>query len=339
MRPEQADKIARRYGDIVKYSLVLLVTLGAFYLLYDKLKDTSWHEIQQAWQKIPNENVAIAFGLTALNFCLMTGYDLIAVRYLNKSLPIRNVMAGAVIGYAFSNVFGWLLGGTAVRYRLYRRWGFSPVEIIAFVTILSITFWLGMFLLAGIAFTALPIKLPADAENSLFLSHEVWGWIFLSIAALYLLATAVIRKPIPMKHYRYALPPLSLSSLQLVVSACDFVLTSAVLYMLLPPDITGADEINFSTVLISYLTAMIAVVVTHVPGGVGVLETGLLTMLPDSATAAIFAGALMFRVVYYLIPAAIAAALWIGIELSWKYSKQPLPNRAAPPVPLPSRAD
>ena len=320
MQPEQADKFASRMGDIVKYSLIALVTAIAFYFLYEKVQDISPAEVRRAVESIPPRNIALAFGFTAANFCLMTGYDLIAVRYLKKRMPIRRVLAGAVIGYAFSNVFGWLLGGTAVRYRLYSRWGFSPVEIIAFITILSITFWLGMFLLAGIAFTVLPIKLQPKAERPLWLDHHVWGYIFLSVVGVYLAACALIRKPIRWRNYRYSLPPLPLSVMQLIVSAGDFVLTSAVLYVLLPPALTGPDAINFSTVLVSYLTAMIFVVLTHVPGGVGVLETALLIMLPESAKVPVVAAVLLFRVVYYLIPAAIAGLLWGSIEATWRFA-------------------
>ncbi len=326
MRADQADTLTRRLGDIVKYSLMLLVMLVACFFLAKKLEDISWVGVQQALFSIPPQNIAFAFILTTANFCLLTGYDLIAVRYLQKKVPVRRVMAGAVIGYALSNVFGWLLGGTAVRYRLYRRWGFSPVEIIAFVMILSITFWLGMFLLAGIAFTVLPIKLPEDSRGLLVLDHHVWGWIFLSVVAAYLICSALIRKPIRWKTYCYTLPPLRLSIMQLIVSAGDFVLASAVLYVLLPPNLTGPDQINFSTVLVSYLTAMILVVMTHVPGGAGVLEAVLVTMLPPEAKVPIVAAIVMFRVIYYLIPAAVAGIMWIYMEAAWKLSRKETPQ-------------
>ncbi len=244
------------------------------------------------------------------------------MRYLKKELPVRRVMAGAILGYAMSNVFGWILGGTAVRYRLYRRWGFTPVEIVAFVTILSITFWLGMFLLAGLAFALMPVQLPEAFRGALFFDHHIWGWIFLGIVGLYLLATALIRKPIPWRSFRYALPPLQLSLLQLIVSAGDFVLTSAVLYVVIPPDLTGPDAVNFSTVLVSYLTAMILVVVTHVPGGIGVLEATLVGVFPEDSRAAIVAAVIMFRLVYYIIPAIFAGGLWAWLESVWSKERR-----------------
>ncbi len=322
MKPEQADTYARTLADLAKYSLIIIVVVGAIYFLSKKLGDVTFEEIKNAFFSIPPFNIFLAVVLTCANFCLLTGYDLIAVRYLKKELPVKNVMAGAILGYAMSNVFGWILGGTAVRYRLYRRWGFTPVEIVAFVTILSITFWLGMFLLAGLAFAVMPIHLPEKFEGALFFHHRVWGWIFLAIVAAYLVASAFIRKPIRWKSYRYALPPLSLSILQLIVSAGDFVLASAVLYVVIPPDLTGPDTINFSTILASYLTAMVIVVATHAPGGVGVLEATIVSVFPDNATASIFAAVLMFRLIYYILPAIFAGILWSVMEASWSRERR-----------------
>lgn len=336
MQPEQADNYARSMGDIAKYSIILIVMIAATYFLFKKLNGVSLADIQNAFLSIPPVNILIAVALTCANFCLLTGYDLIAVRYLKKEVPLRRVMAGAIVGYAFSNIFGWLVGGTAIRYRLYRRWGFTPIEIIAFVTILSITFWLGMFLLAGIAFTVLPIRLPEKAKDLLIFDHHVWGWVFLGVVAIYLIASVSIRKPIRWRSYRYSFPPLKLSLLQLAVSAGDFLLASAVLYVVIPPDLTGANGVNFSTVLVSYLTAMILVVAFHAPGGFAILETTILSVFHDEASgsgddtrAAILAGLLMFRLVYYIMPAIVAGVLWARLEAAWTKDRNKPPSTSS----------
>jgi uncharacterized membrane protein YbhN (UPF0104 family) len=229
-------------------------------------------------------------------------------------------MIGAVVGYAMSNVLGWIFGGTAVRYRMYTSWGFSFKEIVAFVSILSLTFWLGMFLLAGVAFAVLPVRLPEEISGvplkkvTLFDPH-IWGWIFLGVVAFYLAACAWWRKPIRWGEDEFQLPPLAMSAQQLLVSACDFALASATLYVLLPSGLS-----NFSTVLVAYLAGMILTVTLHVPGGFGVLDVTLLSMLEtnDAKTqAAVAAGLVVFRVIYYFLPAAVATGLffWNEIEM------------------------
>ncbi len=267
------------------------------------------------------QQLALAAAITAVNFVVLTGYDLIAVRYLKKQLPLSKIMVGAIIGYALSNVLGWMIGGTAIRFRLYASWGFRLIEIIALVSILSVTFWLGMFMLAGIAFVCLPVHFPKDYQDALHFSPQIYGFIFLGVVGLYLLATLFIHKPIRVGNQEFRFPPFRLSLLQLAVSATDFALASLVLYVLLPPHM-----FNYSTVLVAYLVAMIVVVVLHVPGGIGVFEYTILELLvphtdgADPANVAVTAGLLVFRVIYYLAPAALAGVLLLYQE--WKHGRR-----------------
>jgi uncharacterized membrane protein YbhN (UPF0104 family) len=314
----QGSRVVKGIGESARYSAVLAIMLVAFYVLRKKLGGITWASVYEAISNVPAWSIFIAIAITIANFFLLTGYDLIAVRYLRKSVPLHRVMMGAVVGYALSNVFGWILGGTAVRYRLYSRWGFSLVEIVAFISIISMTFWLGMFLLAGIAFVALPVQLPEEYSEGLILTPQTWGWIFLGFVALYLLASAFIRKPVHWKEYRFSLPPLKLSAMQLLVSAGDFVLASAVLYFLLPSTLRGPDAIHFSTVLVSYLAAMIVVVIFHIPGGVGVLEAIVIQLMPETAKVPVLAALVLYRIIYYLLPAAFAMLLLAYNEWSFR---------------------
>lgn len=306
-----------------KYSLLLVVTIATYLLLRWKFQKLglTWDEVKSAIGNVAGTSILLAVGITILNFFLLTGYDLIAVRYLKKNLPISRVMTGAVIGYALSNILGWLIGGNAVRYRLYSKWGFSLVEIVAFISILSVTFWLGLFLLAGLAFVALPVHLPDEIASEIPVQPYVMGWFFLGAVGLYLAASAFIRKPLRWKDSVLTMPPFRLSLMQLVVSAGDFALASLVLYVLLPPSVRDAEAINFSTVMVAYLAAMIVVVTVHMPGGFGVLEATVLHLMPNEAGASVTAALILFRIIYYLIPAIIALGLYFWVELSGKPPK------------------
>lgn len=309
--------IVRRVGDLAKYTLLLVVVLVTIYFLRKKLKELgiTWSSVLDAMGNISTVSIVIAVLITLANFLLLTGYDLIAVRYLRKDLPLRKVMLGAVIGYALSNILGWLIGGNAVRYRLYSKWGFSLVEFIAFISILSMTFWLGLFLLAGLSFVALPVRIPPRIEEDFPLNPVVLGWVLLAIVAAYLLSSALIRKPLKWKGSSISLPPFRLSLMQVVVSAGDFALASTVLYVLLPSGIRGLEEVDFTTILVAYLVAMIIVVNVHVPGGFGVLEVTVLYMMPDNAGVQVTAALVLFRIIYYFIPAIVALFLFLYIEL------------------------
>lgn len=315
-------------GEIAKYTAVIALMIASVVLVRKKLQHLTWEQVMDGIASIPTHQIVLAVLITAINFVVLTGYDLIAVRYLKKELPLRKIMVGAIIGYALSNVLGWMIGGTAIRFRLYASWGFRLIEIIALVSILSVTFWLGMFLLAGVAFVLLPVHLPAEYQELLHFSPRLYGYIFLGVVGLYLAATIFIRQPIHVGNQEFAFPPFRLSLLQLGVSAADFALASLVLFVLLPP-----NTVNYSTVLVSYLAAMIVVVVLHVPGGFGVLELVILELLAkhseegDTTKVAVTAGLLVFRVVYYLGPAILAALLLVRQE--WKHSRRKRAELAA----------
>ncbi len=304
-------------GEFAKYTAVLALMIFSIILVRKKLQHITWSDVWTGITTIPTNQLVLAVVITCLNFIVLTGYDLIAVRYLKKELPVRRIMVGAIIGYALSNVLGWMIGGTAVRFRLYSSWGFKLIEVIALISILSVTFWLGMFLLAGIAFVMLPVHLPTEYQEMLHFPPHYYGYAFLSVVGAYLAATLFVHKPIHIGNTEFAFPPFRLSLLQLAVSAADFALASLVLYVLLPH-----GTVNYSTVLVSYLAAMIVVVVLHVPGGFGVLELVIMELLTkhseegSSEITATVAGLLIFRVIYYFAPALLAAVLLMRQE--WK---------------------
>jgi uncharacterized membrane protein YbhN (UPF0104 family) len=298
----QGSRAIGRLGESAKITAIIAIMCVAFWFVKYKLDkaEVTWDKVQTGIHNVPYWQIALALGLTALNYLILTGYDWIAVRHLKKELPMSKVMTGAIVGYSYGNVLGWLLGGNAVRYRLYSSWGFSFLEIVAFVSILATTFWLGLFLLAGIAFIALPIKLPLEVSEKLIFDHHVWGVMFLGCISLYLGACSVFRKPLRFRDFEVTLPPFRLSTMQLVVSAGDFLLASLVLFWLLPRG--GTMDINFSTVLIAYLTGQIITVLTHVPGGFGVLEGVLMSFFPEESLGAVLAAVVLFRIIYYFLP-------------------------------------
>ena len=316
-----SEKRALGYGDWLKYTAMIVVVVIAFFILKKKLKGIGWHDFWTGLKNIESAKIALAVLLTAVNFVVLTGYDWIAVRYLKKDLPVSKIMAGAIVGYSLSNIFGWIFGGTAVRYRMYSNWGFRLFEIAALLTILSLTFWLGMFMLAGIAFVALPVHLPEHFADFALFSPFVWGWIFLGVVVAYLLACLFIRHPVRWKNQAFALPPIQMSLMQLIVSAMEFMLASAVLFVLLP-----AHLVNFSTVLVSYMVGMVAVVAVHAPGGIGILEAVILGILvhddenPETRPLkiSVVCGMAMYRVIYYILPGIFGGIMYIAHEIYYR---------------------
>ena len=224
--------------------LILLVFLGAAWLLYDRLKQYSLRQILDALADIPAWHIVVASLLTVLNYAILVGYDWFAVRWVGeKDLPLRKIALASFTGYAFSYNFGATLFGTSIRYRLYSAWGMSLRRILDLLVILGLTFWFGVFTLAGIVFMAKPFHIPKELQHELQhlninipFDQTLWlGALLLLLAVLYVAFAALRRKPLELFGWRIPLPPLKLTLYQIVIACGDLLVAALVLYTLLPP--------------------------------------------------------------------------------------------------------
>jgi len=289
----------------------ITVFIGAIWLLTKELKHYNIHDIRTAIDHIPNWRLWAAGGLTVLNYLLLIGYDYLAVRAIQHPLSLGKISLASFTGFVTSYNFGALLGGTSVRYRLYSAWGLSAVEILQLMLMLGTTYWIGVFALAGVVFISHPFPVP-DTLHLPFSNVQPIGYILLAIAVVYASLTFIRRSPISFKGLEFRLPGTGMTLLQLLVSACDLLLVAAIVYTLLAPDLT----IGYGEFLGIFLMATVAVVLSHVPGGIGVFELVILTLVASPSSAKILAGLLVFRVIYYLIPLFLAIIMLGLHELS-----------------------
>jgi len=304
-----------------------LVAIGAFLaaaaLLYRKLGNHGWQEIVNAIENLPASAIAGAIVLTALNYAILSGYDGLAVWYLKRPLKPLKVMLVAFVGYAMSHNLTWMLGGTASRFRLYLAWGFSPVEVVKIFALIGLTFWTGFCFLAGAVFTLDPMPIPDEVHLPLH-STFVLGPILLGMLAVYLIGCATGR-PLMIYKFPIVFPPLRLALMQAIVASCDLLLQAAIAYTLMP---TGYAP-GYWRFANAYLLGIAAAILSHVPGGTGVLEYVVLELAPhnDPAVvydeAAIFGSLLIFRVIFFLLPLVIAIVLFLGHE--WMAARKPKP--------------
>ena len=87
-----------------------------------------------------------------MNYVILVGYDYLAIRYVQEPLALWKVALASFTGYACSYNIGATVAGTSVRYRLYSAWGLPLLKILQLLVILGLTFWFGVFALAGTIF-------------------------------------------------------------------------------------------------------------------------------------------------------------------------------------------
>ena len=131
-------------------------------LLASELSTVSWEEFRRGLTGIRPIYLVFAVVLIAMNYALLISYDLLAMRYICRSLPLRRVALVSFLGYSLGNNLGTFLAAAPIRFRFYSRWGLSHSQIAALITLLGLTFWSGLWFLGGTVLTLVPIELPPE---------------------------------------------------------------------------------------------------------------------------------------------------------------------------------
>ena len=288
----------------------LALFAAALAVLRRELAAVSWHELSQDVMAIPLAALVCAAGMTAINYLVLTGYDLLAFEYVGKRLPLRRIVAASLVAYAIANNVGFAaLSGASVRYRFYTRWGVTNAELTRIVFAYSVTFWLGLFALGGVALALGPLPSAHDLPGSALVASA--GWLLILACAAYLVAAAARRTPLRFVGFELPLPSFRMALAQLGVSALDWLLAAGVLFVLLPQ-----GRVPFLAVLGAFLSAQLLGLVSHVPGGLGVFE-GLMVVLlrPFISAGELLPTLVVYRAVYYMFPLACALLGLIADEL------------------------
>ena len=287
----------------------LLIFGIALRVLRAELHAVTWHELTVDVLQVPPSRLFLAMVLTAVNYAVLTGYDFLAFAYIGKRLPAAQVAAASFLSYAVSNNIGFaMLSGASVRYRFYSRWGLNGEELSRIVFSYSVTFWLGLLALGGISLAVSPM---AALEGLGAGVTAPAGWLLAGAAVAYVVAAAAGRGSFRVGRFHFPLPTLSIALTQLILSAVDWALAGAVLYVLLP-----AGAVPFLAFLGAFLAAILIGMASHVPGGLGVFE-GLLVVLlkPYLSSADLLPPLVVYRAVYYLLPFAVALVGLVFDEL------------------------
>ncbi|BAZ66926.1 MAG: flippase-like domain-containing protein [Pelatocladus maniniholoensis HA4357-MV3] len=295
--------------------LGLLLLVFSLWAINKELHEYNYRDVLNNLAAIPKNLLIASIGLTSLGYSAIAFYDILGFRYIGFSLSWKKIVFTNFISSVFSNTIGFaLLTGSAIRYRFYSTWGISSLAIAQIIAFVNFTFWLGMFTLAGFMFLLNPLTIPPQLHLPLTSVRSI-GVIFLLLIITYLLGSLIIKQPLIIRSHEFKFPSFKISLAQIAVSSCDWMFAAAVLYVLLPANIS----LSYLDFLGIYLLAMFAGVVSSVPGGLGVFETVVLLILssqvPQVSAVAILGSLLAYRGVYYFLPFIIAAALLGVYEL------------------------
>jgi phosphatidylglycerol lysyltransferase len=295
-----------RLKDLARLVLPVAVLAVAAWVLTHELSGFHFREVEAGLSAIPRRWVLLAVLATGLDYLLLAGYDLLALRWVGRSLPLGRVVFTSFIAYAFGNNVGLsLLSSGSVRVRLYSQWGLAPGEIARVVAFTSIQLWAGLLPILGVALLAgAPGPLPPVAA-------KVLGALALAAIAAYLLVSWRGAE-LSFRDFTLKPPSLGLALSQVVVSGADWILAALVLWLLLP----AAAAMSFPALLGLFIAAQVGGLISQIPGGLGVFDSIVIAALTPSVSPAEALSCLVaYRLIYYLAPFLAAFLMLVGNEV------------------------
>lgn len=289
----------------------LLAVAFSGWLLYHQLRDISLDDILNSLDAIPIGNWLLAGLATLAAYAALAGYDRIALMHLRKRMPWQFITAASFTAYAIGhNIGASVFSGGVVRYRAYSAKGLSGPEVGIMVAFCSFTFALGAVLLGGLVLILQPHLLNRFFEDAAPWMSFVLGFLMLGLTGLYVLGSSLRFKTIRFRNFRLQYPRLYVVFRQLAIGPLELVAAAAIIYFALPE----ASNPGFLLILGIFLASFSAALVSHAPGGLGVLEVVFLLALPEVNPADVIAALLVFRLFYLLIPFALSLILVVIFE-------------------------
>ncbi len=292
----------KRIGGLLFFSAVA-------WLLVHEAGSIDWPAVLTAAGAYSRPRLLAAAGLAVASLALYSCFDLLGRRYTGHRLGAAPVLGVTFISYVFNLNLGSLVGALALRFRLYSRLGLSIGTITRVLSLSMLTNWLGYALLAGLVFMLAP---PALASHW---SSGAWGWPFLgglllaAGTAYLLLCTFSRQRCFNLRGHGLLLPGPALALVQALMGMGNWLLMGGILFVLLP------GEVPYATVVGVLLVGAAAGAMAHIPAGLGVLEAVFVTLLAGYASKTeVLAALVVYRMVYYLVPLALAALAYVAAE-------------------------
>ncbi len=307
--------------------LLPIVLLGlAGWVLWREFRNLSPAVVMAEIQAWGAWRIAAASALTIFSFGLLAAMDWMGLLWAGAKVPLRVVLLGAFCANAFAHAVGFsLLTGSAVRARLYNPHGASLMQIAQTSLFAGVSFGLGIVTLAGLSLLVSPSIGSFGAD----LSPGLIRWLAMLLLAtpvVYIAACLWLRGQVTLLGRLYSLPPPGYALAQIALGLVDNAVTAMVIWVLLPTGFVGAAA--FAN---TYVVGAIVGVISHVPGGAGVFEGVVLTLLPNLSRPTLAAAFVGFRLIYYIAPLVLAGALLVRSGLK---ARKPLPANAPPSGPV-----
>jgi uncharacterized membrane protein YbhN (UPF0104 family) len=293
---------------LLPYAIGAAVVGLAAFLLIRTLSGYSLADIQKAIAAIPTPDLLLALLFAAMSYLCLTFFDYLGLHYVGRKLSYWQAAWASFTALSLGHNIGFAGASSgAIRYRFYARWGLKLSDVARLVVFCGITVALGLATLGGIAMLVQPriaqglSGLPPAAVSGL-------GAGLLALPCLYVALSAAVAGPIRIARWTLPLPPVRIAAVQIALGTVNYLCVAGCLYAVL----RAAPKADYFATASAYVIGNVAAILSHVPGGIGVLEAVVGYLMPG---AAVIGGLVMFRTIYYLVPLAFGLVSFFLAEL------------------------
>jgi uncharacterized membrane protein YbhN (UPF0104 family) len=301
-----------RYKHFFWPTIGVLAVIFCGWLLYKELRNLTFASLLDSLDAIPPSGWALAVAATLVAYASLAEYDRIALIHLRRKISWSFMMVTSFTTYALShNVGASLLSGTLIRFRAYGSRGLSGGEIGVLVALTSMTFLAGALTLAGVVMIIRPEVLQRFFDLPTFASIAI-GVGLVSIVGFYALGAMFHFRPLTIGGFHIYYPRSQVVLRQLIIGPLELMAAAAIIYFCLPAE----GNPGYITIMGVFIAAFSVAIVSHAPGGLGVLEYVFLTALDDMNQAQVLAALIVFRLFYLVVPLGLALVIVLVFERS-----------------------
>lgn len=296
------------------WPVVGLATIGfSIWLLYHEVRGLSLDDLWESLTAIRIRDWIFSGLCTLVAYAALAGYDRIALQHLGKKVNWLFITLTSFTTYALAhNVGASVFSGAVVRYRAYTSKGLTVGEVGVLVALCSFTFVIGTIMLIGLVLLYEPELTERFGDIMPVGATATTGGLLLCVVGLYVVGSLLKLRPLKIGSFTLPYPAPPLVAQQLVIGPIELIGAAGIIYFALPE----VGNPGYMVILGIFLISFSAALISHAPGGLGVLELVFVTGLPDMNPADVIAALLVFRLFYLIIPFIMALFVILIFERS-----------------------
>jgi uncharacterized membrane protein YbhN (UPF0104 family) len=299
--PDARLALAKRWAQRL---LPIVLLAAAAFVVWHELRHVRLEHVEHELRRWGPWRISASIAFSVLSFLTLALNEWAGLRWAGTRMPIRPVLYGSFCANAFGHTLGTaVLVGAAVRLRVYAPQKVTLATIVKTTAFCNVSFSLGMAGMAGGALVLAP-EAQLNAVHLAPLIARLAGWVLLGGVSAYVALCALVRGTFRLFKHAFTLPSAGWALAQVAIGVVDNILTVLIVWILLP-----SNYVDLAAFTGAFATATISGVISSVPGGAGVFEGVLLTLLPGLGRATLAAAFLGYRLFYFIAPLALAIGM------------------------------